>query len=160
MFLLLVTLHKFSRVRPRTIFSFAIILICYLLAAMFVMLLLTCFVVRCLSQHKAAMICHRLFERELCSSGGHPGEAMGKCRRHAVRALSGLPRKVSCLQRRVSAMPTVTQRLNIVKSSCCVTPSYALCSFQHTSEHPCDELLRRQLYCGESARHTIRKCNF
>ena len=87
------------------------------------------FFVGCLSQYKAAMICYRLFERELYSSGGHPGEAMGKSRRHAVRALSGLPRKVSCLQRRVSAMPTVTQRLNVVKSSCCVTPSYALLSF-------------------------------
>jgi len=43
---------------------------------MFVMLLLTCFVVSYWSQHKAAIICYRLFEWELCSNGGHPRRSL------------------------------------------------------------------------------------
>ena len=71
-FLLLVTLHKFSRVQLSTIFF-----ICYYFDLIFVSgnvcdVIIDMFFVRCLSQHKAAMICYRLFERELYSNGGHP----------------------------------------------------------------------------------------
>ena len=61
-FFFLVTLHKFSRVRLSTIFF-----ICYYFDLIFVSgnvcdVIAGTFFVRCLSQHKAAIICYRLFE--------------------------------------------------------------------------------------------------
>ena len=151
-FFLLVSLHKFSRVRPSTIFSFAIILIWYLLAAMFVMLLLT----RSLSD-----VCHNIkplwfvidYLSESCArTEGTLGKALGQVPKARSKGLEWLATKGELLA--AKGVGYADRNTEVERSEILVLRHPLLCPFVLFS------ILRSPLYCGESARHTMRKCNF
>lgn len=88
------TLHKFSRVRPSTIFSFAIILIWYLLAAMFVRILLPTCSLSVLSHNiKPLWFVIDYLSESYARTEGTLGEALGQVPKARSKGLEWLATK-------------------------------------------------------------------